>query len=82
MKAFNFLTKRAFYINLLIIIALVVIIIEVVFFSLKGYTRHGEEIVVPDFVGHNCDSILEQYSDVFHFSGESPYNLLKFDIYT
>lgn len=67
MKAFNFLTKRAFYINLLIIIALVVIIIEVVFFSLKGYTRHGEEIVVPDFVGHNCDSILEQYSDVFHF---------------
>ena len=67
MRAFNFLTKRAFYINLLIIIALVVIIIEVVFFSLKGYTRHGDEIVVPNFVGHNCDSVLEQYSDVFHF---------------
>ena len=67
MKAFNFLTKRAFYINLLIIIALVVIIIEVAFVSLKGYTRHGEEIVVPDFVGLNCDSVLEQYSDLFHF---------------
>lgn len=67
MRAFNFLTKRAFYINLLIIIALVVIIIEAVFFSLKGYTRHGDEIIVPDFVGHNCDSVLEQYSDVFHF---------------
>ena len=67
MKAFNFLTKRAFYINLLIAIALVIIIIEVAFFSLDGYTRHGEEIVVPDFVGLNCDSILEQYSEDFHF---------------
>ena len=67
MKTFNFLTKKAFYINLLIIIALVIIIIEVAFFSLKGYTRHGDEIVVPDFVGLNCDSVLEQYSDVFHF---------------
>ncbi len=67
MKTFNFLTKKAFYINLLIIIALVIIIIEVAFFSLKGYTRHGDEIVVPDFVGLNCDSVLEQYSDVFNF---------------
>lgn len=67
MKAFNFLTKRAFYINLLIAIALVVIIIEVAFFSLKGYTRHGEEIVVPNFVGLNCDSILEQCKDDFNF---------------
>ena len=67
MKAFNFLTKRAFYINLLIAIALVVIMIEVAFFSLKGYTRHGEEIVVPNFVGLNCDSILEQCKDDFNF---------------
>lgn len=67
MKAFNFLTKRAFYINLLIAIALVIIIIEVVFFSLKGYTRHGEEIVVPDFIGLNCDSVLEQCGDDFNF---------------
>ena len=67
MKSFNFLTKRAFYINLLIAIALVVIIIEVAFLSLKGYTRHGEEIVVPDFVGLNCDSILEQCKDDFNF---------------
>ena len=67
MKAFNFLTKRAFYINLFIIIALAIIIIEAVFYSLKDYTRHGEEIVVPDFVGKDCDSVLEQYSDVFNF---------------
>ena len=59
MKAFNFLTKKAFYIHLLIVIALIVIIIEVSFFTLKGYTRHGEEIIVPDFVGRNCDSVLE-----------------------
>ena len=67
MKAFNFLTKRAFYINLLIIIALIVIIIEVAFFSLKGYTRHGEEIVVPDFIGLNCDSIIELYQEDYNF---------------
>lgn len=67
MKAFNFLTKRAFYINLFIIIALVIIIIEAVFISLKDYTRHGEEIIVPDFVGKDCDSVLEQYADVFNF---------------
>lgn len=67
MKAFNFLTKRAFYIHLLIIIALAVIIVEVTFFSLNGYTRHGEEIVVPDFVGLNCDSILQLYEDDYNF---------------
>lgn len=67
MKAFNFLTKRAFYIHLLIVIALVIIIIEIAFFSLKGYTRHGEEIVVPDFIGLDCDSIIEQYADDYNF---------------
>lgn len=67
MKAFNFLTKRAFYIHLLIIIALIIIIIEIAFFALKGYTRHGEEIVVPDFMGRNCDSVLDQYKDDFNF---------------
>ena len=67
MKAFNFLTKRAFYINFIIAIALVIIMIEVAFFSLKGYTRHGEEIVVPDFVGLNCDSVLEVYAGDFNF---------------
>lgn len=67
MKAFNFLTKRAFYIHLLIAIALVIIIIEVAFFSLKSYTRHGEEIIVPNFIGLNCDSILELYSNDYNF---------------
>jgi len=67
MKAFKFLTQKAFYINLLIIIALIVIIIEVVFLSLRHYTRHSDEIVVPDFVGKNCDSVLEQYKDDYNF---------------
>ena len=67
MKAFNFLTKRAFYIHLLIAIAIVIIIIEVAFISLKGYTRHGEETVVPNFVGLNCDSVLEHCGADFNF---------------
>lgn len=53
--------------NILVIIVLTVVIIEIAFFSLKGYTRHGEEIVVPDFVGLNCDSVLEQYKDDYNF---------------
>lgn len=53
--------------NILIIIILTIAIIEVAFFSLKGYTRHGEEIVVPDFLGLNCDSVIEQYQDDYNF---------------
>lgn len=67
MKAFNFLTKWAFYIHLLAAIVLVITIIEIAFFSLKGYTRHGEEITVPDFIGLNCDSVLNAYSNDFNF---------------
>lgn len=67
MKAFNFLTKRAFYIHLIIIIALVVAIIEITFLSLNSYTRHGEEISVPDFIGLNCDSVIALYKDEFNF---------------
>ena len=54
-------------INILIIIILTVAIIEIAFFSLKGYTRHGDEIVVPNFVGLNCDSVIEQYQDEYNF---------------
>lgn len=67
MKAFNFLTKRAFYINLIIIMALIVIIIHLTFLSLDRFTRHGEEIMVPDFVGMNCDEVIEKYKDDFNF---------------
>lgn len=67
MKFFNFLTKRSFYINLLIIIALSVVIIEVSFLSLNSYTRHGDEILVPDFVGHDCDSVLETHKEDYNF---------------
>lgn len=53
--------------NILIIIILTVVIIEIAFFSLKAYTRHGEEIVVPDFIGLNCDSVIEKYHDDYNF---------------
>lgn len=67
MKAFNFLTKRAFYIHLVIIIALVIILIHLTFSSLDRFTRHGKEILVPDFVGMNCDEVLEKYKDDYNF---------------
>lgn len=67
MKVFKFLTEKAFYIHLLVIIALVFIVIEIAFLALKPYTRHGEEIIVPDFVGHNCDSVLALHANDFNF---------------
>lgn len=54
-------------INILIIIILSIAIVEIVFLSLRSYTRHGDEIVVPNFVGLNCDSVIEQYQDEYNF---------------
>lgn len=67
MKAFNFLTKRAFYIHLVIIIALVIVLIHLTFSSLDRFTRHGDEVLVPNFVGMNCDEVLEKYKDDYNF---------------
>lgn len=67
MKVFNFLTKKKFYIHLIIIIALIVLIIEAVFISLASFTRHDDEITIPDFVGMNYQDMLEQYKNEYNF---------------
>lgn len=67
MKVFNFLTKRKFYIHLIIIIALIILIIKTVFISLANFTRHGDEIIIPDFIGMNYQDMLEQYNDEYNF---------------
>ena len=67
MKAFRFLKDKWFYISLAIMAFLVVGTFEFTFGYLGKFTRHGEEIVVPDMVGMNYDTILERYGDKFNF---------------
>ena len=57
MSLTKFLTSRTFFINL--ILAFVVIIAVLVFAmqGLKSYTRHGQSMPVPDFMGMTVDEI-------------------------
>lgn len=67
MKAFRFLKDKWFYISLAIMALLIVGTFEFTFGYLGKFTRHGEEIVVPDMVGMKYDDVLEQYNDEFNF---------------
>lgn len=67
MKAFRFLKDKWFYISVAVMIMLVVAVIELTFKSLDSFTRHGEELLVPDMVGMNYDEAQQQYQDIFTF---------------
>lgn len=49
-------TIKPFLLNLVIILALATIILFAFFFSLKGITRHGESIQVPNILGQNTST--------------------------
>ena len=61
----NIFTNKGLYVNLLIIIILGISLLLGTIYSLSSFTRHGEEIEVPDFTGFYLDEIKEdvQYSD-------------------
>ena len=67
MKAFRFLKDKWFYISLAIMVLLVVGVLWLTFKRLDKFTRHGQELVVPDMVGMNYDEAVEQYQDIFTF---------------
>ena len=67
MKAFRFLKDKWFYISLIIMLLLVILTLNYTFSRLDKFTRHGEEFMVPDFVGLNYDDVVETYSDDFTF---------------
>ena len=67
MKAFRFLKDKWFYISLAIMVLLVVGTFWLTFKRLDKFTRHGQELLVPDMVGMNYDEALEQYQDIFTF---------------
>ena len=67
MKAFRFLKDKWFYISVAVMILLVVAALKISFNSLSRFTRHGQELQVPDMVGMNYDEAVEQYQDIFTF---------------
>lgn len=67
MNAPKFFRDKWFYISLVIIILLIIIAFKVVFNRLDKFTRHGDEMVVPDLIGMNYEEVQEMYKDVFHF---------------
>ena len=67
MKAFRFLKDKWFYISLIIMLLLVIVTLNYTFNRLDKFTRHGEEFMVPDFVGMNYEDVVETYGGDFTF---------------
>jgi beta-lactam-binding protein with PASTA domain len=62
----SFLTKKKFYINLLIAIALSVVLLWLALWSLDIFTRHGKVYIVPDFNGKTVEQLYDNdYDDFF-----------------
>lgn len=66
-KTFRFLRDKWFYISLIIMVLLLFGAMEFTFHYLGKFTRHGDEIIVPDMVGMNYEKAFERYHDDFNF---------------
>ena len=65
----GFITDKRFYIHLIIIFFLGIGLIWAIIYSLKDFTRHGEEVIVPDFSGLLYDELQNDPSNKnFRFS--------------
>ena len=51
MSLSKFLKSKSFFVNLGLVIVSFFVLLLLVFFLLKGYTRHGKEYLVPDISG-------------------------------
>src|SRR5690606_20695739 len=52
-----FMTSRIFFINLILAFVVIIAVLVFVMQGLKGYTRHGQSMPVPDFMGMTVDEI-------------------------
>lgn len=66
-KTFRFLKDKWFYISLIIMALIVVVAFEMTFMYLDKFTRHGDEIEVPDLMGQNFVETVEKFDGVFTF---------------
>lgn len=65
MGFFYFLSRRKFYLHVLIAIILAVIIIFGVLKSLDIYTQHGKVYLVPDFYGKTINQLVENHYEEY-----------------
>jgi len=56
---FGFISDKRFYIHIIILIFLGIAILWGTIYSLKAFTRHGEEISVPDFSGLLYEELID-----------------------
>jgi len=59
---FGFITDKRFYIHIIILVFLGIGLLWGTIYSLKDFTRHGEEISVPDFSGLLYKELVEDPS--------------------
>ncbi|MBU2651804.1 MAG: PASTA domain-containing protein [Bacteroidetes bacterium] len=68
MSFLGFLTKKNFYLHLVISVVLTLILLFIVLRLLKTYTNHGEEYVVPDFYGRTIEELQsEKFDKIYEF---------------
>jgi len=68
MSFLGFLTKKNFYLHLVISVVLTLVLLFIVLRLLKTYTNHGEEYVVPDFYGRTIEELKsEKFDKIFEF---------------
>ncbi|TWR28822.1 PASTA domain-containing protein [Mucilaginibacter pallidiroseus] len=73
-KFWAYLKTRQFRNTILLVIATVITIVLVAFFSLSSYTRHGEGIPVPKLKGLNVDRAMELLKEQgFNYKIDSVY---------
>lgn len=66
MAFFGFLIRKKFYIHFGLSILLTLVILLLVFRFLKGYTRHGDILILPDFSGMSVESVkMSEYGDLY-----------------
>src|SRR5215831_6646032 len=65
---FKFITRRSFFVNLLVALALLLLIVFIFFFSLGSITRHNESVTVPSVTGKSLSDataiLKQQHFDV------------------
>src|SRR5690606_23675554 len=75
-KVFQYLRTETFRKNLIIALISIVVFVLIAFFTLRYYTRHGENIQVPELKGKQIDeamALLEQNG--FRYQVDSVYQM-------
>jgi len=56
---FKFITNKPLWVNITAAIGLILVLVVILFFSLKAITNHGEDAVVPSITGQNVTAAIK-----------------------